>query len=143
MFKRIIVLALGLMIALAMRATPAQALPPRPTPVPEATSIPPARTIGGWIDLRAQNAKAQWSVVQWQDSAGNWVNVDSWRGAFDAVSDGVGVKTWWVDQATFGTTPFRWVVYDATTKQVVATSQPFNLPTENKQTVSVQVTLAP
>ncbi len=119
------------------------ALPPRPTPAPVPTSVPPARALGGWIELRVQNATTQWTVVQWQDSTGKWIDVDSWRGAFDSVSDGVGKKTWWVDQATFSTTPFRWVVYDVATKQVVATSQPFNLPTENKQTMSVQITIAP
>ncbi|MBI5029561.1 MAG: hypothetical protein HZB51_03480 [Chloroflexi bacterium] len=143
MFKQKIIIALVVVFALSMLTTPALALPPRPTIAPEATAVPPARTIGGWIELRVQNAKAQWSVVQWQDSAGNWIDVDSWRGAFDSVSDGVGKKTWWVDQTSFTTTPFRWVVYDAATKQIVATSQPFNLPTENKQTVSVSVTIAP
>ena len=142
MFKRKIIFALALVFVLPMLATPALALPPRPTPAPETTTVPPARTIGGWIELRAQNVKGQWSVVQWQDSTGNWVDVDSWRGAFDSVSDGIGKKTWWVDQTTFTITPFRWVVYDAMTKQVVVTSQPFNLPTENKQTVNVSVTIA-
>lgn len=126
----------ALLVAMAL-VTPASAsLPPRPTAAPP-------RIVGGWIELRAQNGKAQWTLVQWQDSAGNWVNVEAWRGAFDAVTNGVGVKTWWVDQALFGATPYRWVVYDPTNNQVVAASAPFNLPIENKQTVSTALTLTP
>lgn len=118
-------------------------LPPRPIPPPAPTDVPQPRLLGGWIQLQAQNAKAQGTVVQWQDSAGNWVNVESWRGAFDAVIGGVGTKTWWVDQSTFGPTPYRWVVYDPTNNQVVATSAPFNLPSYNKQVVTTAITLAP
>lgn len=143
MLKRRIVFALAGILVLLSLATPTFALPPRPTPPPAATSIPPARTFGGWIELRAQNAKTQWTVVQWQDSAGKWIDVDSWRGAFDVVTDGVGRKTWWVDQSSFGPTLFRWVIYDGASNQVLAQSQPFNLPSENKQTVSTQVSLAP
>lgn len=133
---------IGLLVLLAW-ATPTFALPPRPIPPPENTPLPPARTLGGWIELRAQNAKSQWTVVQWQDSAGNWVSVESWRGAFDSIGDGTGKKTWWVDQSSFSATPFRWMVYEPTTNQVIATSQPFNLPAENKQTVTTLITLAP
>ena len=144
MFNRKIAYAFIGVLVLLLLATPTfAALPPRPTPEPAATALPPSKTLGGWIELRVQNAKTQRTVVQWQDSAGKWIDVDSWRGAFDGVTDGVGKKTWWVDQISFGPTPFRWVVYDGASNQVLAQSQPFNLPTENKQTIVVNVSIAP
>jgi len=131
------------LLAIAL-VTPVNAdLPPRPTEPPPPTDAPRMRALGGWIELRAQNVKSQWSVVQWQDSAGNWINVESWRSAFDSVTGGVGKKTWWVDQTSFGPTLYRWVVYDASNNQVLAQSAPFKLPIENKQTVTTEITLAP
>ncbi len=140
--RKILVGLIALMILLAFASPTWADLPPRPVPLPP-TPEPIDRLVGGWIELQAQNVKGQWSVAQWQDSAGNWVNVESWRGAFDSVNEGGGVKKWWVDQASFSVTPFRWVVYEPRTNQIIAMSQPFNLPTQNRQTVSVSVTLAP
>jgi hypothetical protein len=136
-----VVLVVLMLFPLAVSAD----LPPRPTPesAPTTGTAPP-KLAGGWIELRAQGAPAgAWSVVQWQDSAGAWQNVESWSGGFDTVENGAGKKTWSVDQWIFGAGPFRWVVYDKRGGTTLATSALFTLPKENRQTVVVQVTLAP
>jgi hypothetical protein len=149
---RVFVLALlvlvGAWLSLAVQATHADGLPlpPRPvfeTPVPE-TGSGPTRPVGGWIQLQAQGGAdlSQWVDVQWQDSLGVWHTVDSWHGQFDQVMNGMGVKTWWVDRYTFGPTPFRWIVYDSSGKNVLITSASFNLPTQNQQTVVVSISLS-
>jgi hypothetical protein len=118
-------------------------LPTRPvveTSTPESGSGP-TKPVGGWIQLQVPGATDpnEWSDVQWQDSLGVWHPVESWQGQFDQVMNGVGTKTWWVDQYTFGPTPFRWVLFDGTGKTVLVTSEPFNLPTQNQQWVVVVV----
>jgi hypothetical protein len=136
----------GTSISLAVQTTQADGLPLPPRPVFEA---PPesgsgeSKPMGGWIQLQAQGATDlnQWLDVQWQDSLGIWHTVDSWHGQFDNVANGMGAKTWWVDRFTFGPTPFRWVVYDTTGKNVLVTSSTFNLPTQNQQTVNVMVSV--
>jgi len=118
-------------------------LPPRPTLEATATlEALPAKLIGGWIELRAQVGEWQDVTVgvQWLDRSGMWHDVESWRGKFDEISNGVGRKVWWVSQYTFGPTSFRWVVYDGM-GQVLTQSQPFGLPRENRQSVLVKVRL--
>jgi len=118
-------------------------LPPRPstnTPVAGTGGTNPPG--GGWIQLRASNATTQTVMVQWQDSRGVWIDIPAWRGQFDVIENGVGVKTWWVDPAQFGAPNFRWVVFDAK-GQLLTPSPVFTLPTEKNQTVVVQVSLTP
>jgi hypothetical protein len=69
------------------------------------------------------------SVVQWQDSNGDWQDVEGWRGALD---NGGRIR-WWVAAKDFGSGPFRWVVGEAA-------SEPFNLPTGAGQTLRVDLT---
>jgi hypothetical protein len=136
--------AMALLIAISGSASRVLAappnLPPRPTPEPTSVPGPPeSKPRGGWIELRARevNRSSIGSVVQWQDSLGEWHDVDSWRGEFDEVVYGVGTKTWWLDEWLFGAGPFRWVVYDQTSGQVLARTAPFTMPREHRQTVSV------
>ena len=144
----VLLILMGASLLLAVQTTQADGLPlpPRPelvTPVPEPGSGP-SRPVGGWIQLQAQGGVdlSQWLDVQWQDSLGVWHTVDSWHGQFDQVMNGMGAKTWWVDRYTFGPTPFHWVVYDNTGKNVLVTSATFNLPTQNQQTVVVTISLS-
>jgi hypothetical protein len=65
--------------------------------------------IGTYIELVAPGQAGAWSVVQWQDSVGNWHDVEGWRGTLDSQ----GVIRWWVDAKDFGTGPFRWVIEGA------------------------------
>ena len=131
-----------LLITLPTPVTEAGAdLPNRNTPTPIRQSESngdddkDSGPVGAYIELRAQNASAgAWSVVQWQDNAGGWHDVESWQGTLDN-----GYRRWWVAPKVFDTGPFRWVVYRSPGGPVIATSVPFNLPAEAKQTVRVEV----
>ncbi|MBI4786757.1 MAG: hypothetical protein HY782_06905 [Chloroflexi bacterium] len=136
-------MVLGVMLliaALALVPTTQAALPPRPTVPPTPIVEPPYKPVGGWIELRAQNAPGGnvWTIVQWQDALQTWRDVVEWRGMFDETRDAIGQKTWWVEQRDFGLR-MRWLVYLETREQVVCESQPFDAPRENKQTVVVPV----
>ncbi len=140
--------AMALLIAISGSASGVLAapssLPPRPTPIPTRAPGPAeSKPRGGWIELRVQaiNRPNISSVVQWQDGQGEWHDVDSWRGEFDEVVYSVGTKTWWLEEWLFGAGPFRWVVYDQTSGQVLARSAPFTMPREHRQTVSVDTVL--
>jgi len=78
-------------------------------------------------------------MVQWQDSAGVWRDVQGWQGSFDAVSQGEGSKTWWVAQQDWGKGPFRWELCQQSTGAMLATSDPFYLPGGPNQRVQVHV----
>ncbi len=145
-------LAVAVAIAVGASATAISAappnLPPRPTVIALPTLAPGPRSAdskprGAWIELRAQaiNRPIISSVVQWQDGLGEWHDVDSWRGEFDEVVDRVGKKTWWLEEWLFGAGPFRWVVYDRTSGQVLAQTAPFNMPREHRQTLRVDALL--
>lgn len=113
------------------KETPTVTLPSRPKPDRAAEA---ERPVGAYIELRVQPAQAGlWSVVQWQDAAGNWHDVEGWRGTVE------GVRVWWVAEADFGKGPFRWVIYQGQDGPRLATSTPFNLPSEANQTVQIQV----
>ncbi|MFQ5436594.1 MAG: hypothetical protein ACE5FD_17175, partial [Anaerolineae bacterium] len=60
---------------------------------------------GAHIELQIDAAQnGLWTVVQWQDSAGDWQTVEGWRGALETG----GRKVWWVSPAHFNTGPYRW-----------------------------------
>jgi len=79
-----------------------------------------------------------WTIVQWQDSAGGWHDIEGWSGALD---EG-GQKVWWVGPAIFGEGPFRWVVYQSQGGQLLATSDPFYLPDSVGKKVRVGMSLS-
>jgi hypothetical protein len=119
-----------------------QTLPPRDTP----TATPPAKKSGGkdkpigaYIILQVQPAQAGlWSVVQWQDSAGGWHEVEGWRGTLEAG----GSIRWWVAAKDFSTGPFRWVVYSRPGNQPVSSGS-FKLPSAANETVRVEISVGP
>jgi hypothetical protein len=128
---------------LVLPPRPIPGLPPRPTPV-----LPPASTsssrsqesVGGYIDLYIPSAPAElWTVVQWQDSLGNWHDVEGWRGTPDEGHN----KVWWVARADFGKGPFRWVIYENQEGELLAKSETFYLPDSAGKTVRVEVSLMP
>lgn len=91
-----------------------------------------------YIELYVQPAPAgAWSVVQWQDSAGNWHDVEGWRGS---LADS-GIQRWVVEAKDFNTGPFRWVVTQGPSGSVAGGSSAFNLPAGANETVQVRVTL--
>ena len=128
----------GLVLTLSPTVAAPPTLPPRPVADPTPTDVAaPARAVGAWIQVQGPVSVSQdvWVVVQWQDSLGNWNDVDSWRGQYDSISNNVGVKTWWVDQTLFGATMFRWTAYDKKSGQVVSSTSPFSLPNVKNQTL--------
>ncbi len=78
-----------------------------------------------------------WAVVQWEDNAGVWHDVEGWQGPLDAD----GRQRWWVEAKDFGTGPFRWAVIKGGDDQPVATSESFNLPRKASETVRIEVSL--
>jgi hypothetical protein len=94
-------------------------------------------TAGATIELHIQGVpNGVWAAVQWQDSAGEWHDVEGWRGALDAG----GVKSWWIHPKDFSTGPFRWVVSQAPGEHALATSAAFNLPSMANQVLRIEVT---
>lgn len=137
----IIIVAVALS-ALAFTAPAADGLPPRPstpTPVPPTeTPVPPSATEqpvrGALIILQQSDTEpfpAQaWTVVQWQNEAGRWYDVEGWQGTFDS-NDRV---VWWVSADSLGDGPFRWQVYDSAARdELLATSEAFDLPAHHGQ----------
>ncbi len=127
-------LMIGLLLAgLGLVVSPALAdgLPDRnPPPVQDdgerdnnRDSGPPGAT----IELTAWPPGGM-SVVQWQDSNGDWQDIEGWRGTLDSA----GRIRWWVAAKDFGSGPFRWVVGEAA-------SEPFNLPAVGAETVVVSL----
>jgi len=104
-------LIIGLLVlGLGLTAAPALAngeLPDRnPPPPADDGGRDDAGPLGTHIELAAPEHAGAWSVVQWQDSAGNWHDVEGWRGTLDSN----GYIRWWVAAKDFGTGPFRWVI---------------------------------
>ena len=135
---------IGLML-LAWTPLPTQAeaeLPSRatPTPVPRPDDDDKDdKPFGAYIELQPQGAPNRaWAVVQWQDSAGDWHDVEGWQGPLRG-----GTKKWWVSQGDFGKGPFRWTVYQGQEGELLATSAPFYLPGTASELVRVEVTIIP
>jgi hypothetical protein len=123
----------ALLAPLALTAGPAHAGPaaslperntPTPTPVLRDADDSDDEPAGAWIELQAPGlADGGWAVVQWQDDAGGWHDVEGWRGT---LTDGR--QVWWVAAAHFGHGPFRWQVLDSPGGELLAESVPFRLP---------------
>jgi hypothetical protein len=145
-------------ILMAALPQPAQALPPRPTvpPTPTIPLAPESSAAGAQIQLQAQfpaswpwqttHWQDLWTVVQWQDAHGAWHVVEGWQGTLDTVeidADGTvtGYKTWWVGEEILGQGPLRWQVYGSNGGSLLATSEPFHLPSASRITLPVNVML--
>jgi hypothetical protein len=113
--------------------------PPRPTLTPTPYA---ARSVGSYIELRVPTDNINlWTVVQWQDTQGNWHDVETWRGILDEINNYKGDKRWWLYPRDYGTGPFRWAIYDQPNGHLLATSRSFNLPAAANQHEIVEVTL--
>ena len=130
-------LAIGLPALL--QAAPSADLPPRatPTPVRSGGHRPSKIPLAGFIELHVQPARTGlWAVVQLQDAAGDWHDVEGWQGALDG-----GYQQWGIFQAEFGKGPFRWAIYQGAGGKLLAASAPFNLPAGDGEIVTVSVVL--
>jgi hypothetical protein len=78
-------------------------------------------------------------MVQWQDQAGNWHDVEGWQGTLETNH----TKRWWVAARDFGKGSFRWVVAGSRGGRLLAGSVSFDLPDEAYEVVRVQVVLNP
>jgi hypothetical protein len=128
------------LLALASPPAPTYALPVRDTPTPTRARERDrdSKPVGAHIELHAPGSPAgAWAVVQWQDSAGGWHDVEGWQGT---LGEG-GNQRWWVAARDFGKGPFRWVVSQGQGGPALGVSQPFNLPGEANQVVPVTVSL--
>jgi hypothetical protein len=112
-------------------------LPPRPTPEPP---VPPSSS-GGFIELHVTGRSVPvglWTVVQWQDSSGNWHTVEGWQGTTYADNH----VLWWVSHADLGKGPFRWMVYRSPVGVWLGNSQSFNLPGYDGATAKIEAVLS-
>lgn len=144
LYRLILILFVLGLLGLSVWPIPTQAdnpLPPREPPTPDQPQKEEQRDkgdlAGAYIELLAADASAGgWAVVQWQDSAGGWQNVEGWQGTIKDSS------RWWVHPKDFGNGPFRWVITQGKGGAVLGSSQPFKLPIWANQTVQVSVSLA-
>jgi hypothetical protein len=137
------ILILSLLPALAPAGSEASplALPPRPEDVKGGDDEDDGndQPIGAHIVLHVPSAPdGVWTIVQWQDTAGGWHNVESWSGALD---DGT-QKMWWLAPDLFGKGPFRWLVYQGERGKLLATSDSFYLPDAEMEELWVEVSLS-
>ena len=106
-------------------------LPPRDPPPGGSRGAP----VAGFIELRMETAQpGLWAVVQWQDTAGDWHDVENWSAALDS-----GYQQWGVFPAQFGRGPFRWTIYGGAGGKLLAVSAPFDLPAGDREIVTVSV----
>lgn len=95
-------------------------------------------SVGAYIELHVAYAPAgAWTVVQWQDSAGNWHNIDGWQ---TSLVTGNNIR-WWVAPKDFGSGPFRWAVTEGPGGCLLAMSSPFTLPDEANEILRITVSL--
>lgn len=133
--------------------TPFVTRPITATPIKTTTPAASAPVVGSdamiWLRVRCGSSGSSadvhwqdlWTVVQWQDAAGDWHDVEGWRGPLDEVAKGEGRKVWGLSADLFGAGPFRWVVYESQQGEVLAISESFDLPdsTGKASTITVEV----
>lgn len=137
----VLLIGLTLLIWLPHPLRADENLPPRatPTPVKSEKNRHSNRPIGAHIRLQLPAGQSgAWTVVQWQDSAGNWHDVEGWQGALEGSQ-----KTWWVDAKDFRKGPFRWVVYAEQNGQILGHSNSFYLPTAAAEMIIVELSTKP
>jgi hypothetical protein len=141
-----VLLVVWIIVPVAASAPPPQRPPvtpgPRPPVVKGASEAHDDddrdELVGAHIELQVSSAPpGAWTVVQWQDYAGDWHAVEGWRGTLEAGER----KRWWVAHKDFGTGPFRWALYGSQGGQLLGTSDPFYLPDAANEMMSVVISL--
>lgn len=127
----LLVCAVGAWLA---QASPDSDLPPRPRPTPTTGSEPRNRMPTAYIRLTLpEPASDLWGVVQWQDSAGGWHDVDGWSGTLTA-----GEQVWGIFGPEFGRGPFRWLITQGPAGAALGETASFNLPASDGETLEVK-----
>lgn len=116
--------------------TPRPIRPAPPTPRPRPTED--AAPTGAEIELLTAHPGV-YTVVQWQDTAGRWHDVEGWRGTTEAGADGLGTKVWWLSESLLGQGPFRWLLCSAPDGDTTAASAPFYLPDELGERLTITI----
>jgi hypothetical protein len=94
---------------------------------------------GAHIVLQVPSAPAGvWTIVQWQDTAGGWHDIEGWSGSLDEGNQ----KTWWLGPNLLGKGPFRWLVYQGERGKLLATSDSFYLPDTAGKKVRVEMSFS-
>lgn len=114
-------------------------LPPVPTPptpeVPEET-VKVVKINGARIALYIEEVPSNvWTLMQWQDYAGEWHTIQGWQGT----PDFDGQKIWWLPEELKGKGPFRWIVTDGEGGRWRGISEPFYLPDVTGTTKEIRV----
>ena len=113
--------------------------PPVPTMPPQNDDKDSDKPFGASIELQIHPAQAGvWTVVQWQDSANNWRDVEGWRSQAEGST-----QRWWVTAKDFGTGSFRWVVRQGPDGPQLGVSKSFNLPSSPNETLGIEISLGP
>jgi len=140
-------LALISVLLLAWRPLPTQAGPDLPPRKPPPAAQPSdddddqdEEPVGAHIVLQVPPAlPGVWTIVQWQDTAGGWHDIDGWQGTLDEGDQ----KMWWLGPGLLGKGPFRWLVYQSTKgDKLLATSDSFYLPDAEGEKLWVEVSLS-
>lgn len=126
-----------LALLLGFNEKAASGLPPRPEPT--ATAVSTKAPQGAFIQLETSGfipgPQGIWTIVQWQDNLGDWHDVSGWQGTTELD----GTQRWWIAPEDLGTGPFRWTIYEAQDGDLLAASEPFDLPEQTLQTTVVSV----
>jgi hypothetical protein len=139
-----ILISVLLLVWLPMPTQAGPGLPPRVTPTPRPSGgdddDKDDQPVGAHIVLHVPSAPAGvWTIVQWQDSAGGWHDIDGWQGTLDEGDQ----KMWWLGPGLFGKGPFRWLVYQSTSgEKLLAASESFYLPDAEGEKLGVEVLLS-
>ena len=134
--KLLTAILICVLLALVMARVTYAELPPRDPPPPgkSETDDPP---LLAFIELYVEPVQSGlWAVVQWQDAAGTWHDVEGWR---DALAGGY--QQWALFPPEYGRGPFRWAIYEGAGGKLLAASAPFDLPSMNMTRVTVSVAM--
>lgn len=112
-------------------ASAAGELPPRPT---AAVGGPTPHEAVGMIELRVPGAPPELrSAVQWEGPPGTWHDVEGWQQMLGAS----GIVRWSVYPRDYGSGPFRWILRDASGREMLAASDAFRLPARSGELLVV------
>lgn len=111
---------------------------PTLTPQPLAVQLLYPKLTGAFIELQAEPLRpGLWTRIQWQDAFGAWRDIEGWQGFFNEDQR----VLWYVGEEHLGNGPFRWLVYENQGGDLLATSQPFSMPSRSGEVLRVEVSL--